>query len=128
MQSTCLSPYSQRPNAPGDPATARFVGSHVQFYSFFNLEFKFLLMHGSNFHFIEFSYGSNTCDAVGRVSRNRAYFDVATTATCSWILASTSSKWILATTTSNRASRLEFQHSSPTFRAGILAAAMGTPS
>jgi hypothetical protein len=84
---------------------------------FFNSEFKFLLMHELNFHVTGFSYGSNTHDVVGRFSRDRADFDVATTAASSWILAATSS---------SRASMLEFQHSSPTFETGILAAAMGT--
>jgi hypothetical protein len=55
----------------------------------------------SNFHVIGFSYGSNTRDAVGRVSHSQAGFDVAATATSKWILATTASKWILAATTSN---------------------------
>jgi hypothetical protein len=38
----------------------------------------------------------------------------------------TASNWILATTTFSWASRLEFQHSSPTFGLGILAATVGT--
>jgi hypothetical protein len=50
MQFVGLSPYGLRPNAPGDPSTPRFDGSQVQSSSFFNLEFKFLLMHESNFH------------------------------------------------------------------------------
>jgi hypothetical protein len=85
-------------------------------------------MHESNFHVTEFSYGSNTCDAMGRVSRSRAAFNVAATATSSWILATATSSWILATTAFSRPSKLEFQHSSPTFKLGILAAAMGTSS
>jgi hypothetical protein len=89
-------------------------------YSFFNLEFKFLLIHKSNFHVTGFSYGSNTRDAVGRVSRSQAASDVATT---------TVSSWILVATASNRSSRSEFQHSSPTFQPGILAATIvGTSS
>jgi hypothetical protein len=62
-----------------------------------------------------FSYGPNTHDAVGRVP------DMVATAASSWILAATASSWILATTASNRPSRPEFQHSSPTFQPGILA-------
>jgi Ni/Fe-hydrogenase subunit HybB-like protein len=72
-------------------------------------------MHESNFYVIGFSYGSNTCDAVGRVSRTRAAFVVAATAAFSCILAATSSSWILAATASSWPSRLEFQHSYPTF-------------
>jgi hypothetical protein len=45
-------------------------------------------MHESNFHVIRFTYGSNTRDAMGRVSRSRADFDVAATAS-RWILAAT---------------------------------------
>jgi hypothetical protein len=59
-----------------------------------------------------FSYGPNTHNAVGRVSRSRATFDVATTAAFNWIL---------TTTAFSRLSRSEFQHSSPTFLLGILA-------
>jgi hypothetical protein len=55
-------------------------------------------------------YRFNTHDVVGRISRNRADFDMA------------------ATTASNRLSRPEFQHSSPTFRQGILATVVGTSS
>jgi hypothetical protein len=33
-------------------------------------------MHESNFHVTVFSYGSNTRDAVGRISSSRADFDV----------------------------------------------------
>jgi hypothetical protein len=69
-------------------------------------------MHKSNFHVTGFSHGSNTHDAVGRVSRSRANFDVA----------ATTSRWILITTASNRASTPEFQHFSSTFGLGILAA------
>jgi hypothetical protein len=56
-------------------------------------------MHELNFHVIGFSYRSNTCDAMVRVSHSRAAFDVATT---------TSYNWILATTASSQPSRLEF--------------------
>jgi hypothetical protein len=56
-------------------------------------------MYESNFHVTGFSYGFNTRDAVGRVSRSRADFDMATT---------TASSWILATTAFSRASRPEF--------------------
>jgi hypothetical protein len=93
----------------------------------FNLEFEFLLMHESNFHVTGFSYWSNTHDVMRRVSRSRATFDVATTATSSWILAATTSsyivaaiasRWILAATASSRSSSLEFQHSFPTFGQG----------
>jgi hypothetical protein len=76
-------------------------------------------MRESNFHVIVFSYKSNTRDVVGRVSRSQAAFDVAATATSSWILTATAS---------SRSSRPEFQHSSPTFRPGILATAVGTSS
>jgi hypothetical protein len=65
------------------------------------------------------------------VSRSRAASDVATTAASNWILAAstTASNWILATTTSNRPSKVEFLHSSPTFQSGILAVtAVGTSS
>jgi hypothetical protein len=128
MQSTGLSPYSLEPNALDDPLTPHFDGLQVQSSSFFNSEFKFLLMHESNFHVTGFSYRSNTCDAMGKVSHSRADFDVATTAASSWILATIASRWILAAATSSRASRLEFQHSSPIFGPGILAVAMGTSS
>jgi hypothetical protein len=76
-------------------------------------------MHESNFHVTGFSYGSNIDDVLGRVSRSRANFNVAATA---------ASRWILAATTSSRSCRSEFQFSSPTFRPGILAAAVGTSS
>jgi hypothetical protein len=46
-----------------------------------------------------FSYGSNTRDAVGKVSHSQEDFDVAAT---------TASSWIVATTTSSRAYRPEF--------------------
>jgi hypothetical protein len=128
LQTTCLSPYISHPNTPDDPSTPRFDGSQVQSSSLFNSEFKFLLMHESNFYVTGFSFGSNTRDAVGRVSHSRIDFDVATTATSSWILAATTSKWILPATTSNWASRPEFQHSSPTFDPGILVAAVSTSS
>jgi hypothetical protein len=95
---------------------------------FFNSEFKFLLMHKSNFHVTGFSYGSNTCDVVGRVLHSREDFDMATATTSSWILAANASRWILAATASNWASRQEFQHSSPTFVPAILDATMGTSS
>jgi hypothetical protein len=91
VQSAGLSPYGPRPNASGDPSIARFDGSHVQFSSFFNSEFKFLLMHESNFYVIGFLYGSNTHDVMGRVPRSRADFDVTATAASSWILAATTS-------------------------------------
>jgi hypothetical protein len=94
---------------------------------FFNSEFKFLLLHELNFHVTGFSYGSNTRDVVGRVSRSQTTFDVAATAS-RWILAATASRWILTTTVSSWPSRLEFQHFSPTFRPGILAAVVGTSS
>jgi hypothetical protein len=53
-------------------------------------------MHKSNFHVIGFSYVSITRNAMGRVFRNRADFDVAATIASNWILAVTASKWILA--------------------------------
>jgi hypothetical protein len=83
---------------------------------FFNSEFKFLLMHESNFHVTGFSYGSNTRDAVRRVSCSQADFDVA----------ATTSRCILVTIASTRAPRAVFQHSSPTLGPGILAATVGT--
>jgi hypothetical protein len=96
---------------------------------FFNSEFKFLLIHESNFHVIGFSYGSNTHDVVERVSHSRATSTVTIAAVSSWILAATACSWILAATASNWLSRPEFQHSSHTFRPGILAAAtVGTSS
>jgi hypothetical protein len=62
---------------------------------------------------------------MGRVSRSRAASNVAATTASSWIVATTAFKWILATI----ASWPEFHHSSPTFRPGILAAAVvGTSS
>jgi hypothetical protein len=64
-------------------------------------------MYQSNLHVTEFSYGSNTRDVMGRVSRSQATFDVVATA-------------------SSRSSRLEFQHSSFTFEPRILAAIVGT--
>jgi hypothetical protein len=79
-------------------------------------------------HITWFSYGSNTRDAVGRVSRSRVAFDVVATVACSWILAATASRWILTATAFNMPSRPEFQHSSPTFGPGILATAVGTSS
>jgi hypothetical protein len=39
-----LSPYGLCPAVPGDPSTPRLDGSQVKFSSFFNSEFKFLLM------------------------------------------------------------------------------------
>jgi hypothetical protein len=78
-------------------------------------------MHESNFHVTVFLYGSNTRDAVGRVSHSRVYFDVATAAACSWILAATSSRWILIAIAFSRSYMPEFQHSFPTFEAWILA-------
>jgi hypothetical protein len=63
-----------------------------------------------------------------RVSHSRVAFDVAATTTSSWILAATAFRWILIATTSSRSSKPEFQHFSPTFRPGILAAAVGTSS
>jgi hypothetical protein len=59
----------------------------------------------------------------GRVSHSRAAFDVATATASSWILAATAFRWILAAIASSRSSKPEFQHSSPTFRPGILAVA-----
>jgi enoyl-[acyl-carrier-protein] reductase (NADH) len=50
-----------------------------------------ILNHESIFHVIGFSDGSNTHDAMGRISRSWAAFDVATTAS-SWILAAAASK------------------------------------
>jgi hypothetical protein len=85
-------------------------------------------MHESNFHVTGFSNGSNTRDAMGRVSRSRIDFDVATTASSSWILAATAFKWILAATYSSRSSRPELQHSFSTFGPEIMAATMGTYS
>jgi hypothetical protein len=76
-----------------------------------------ILSHKSNFQVTGFSYGSNTRDVMGRVTHSQADFDMATTVT---------SNWILATTASSRASRPEFQHSSPTFGPGIQATAMGS--
>jgi hypothetical protein len=58
----------------------------IWFVSFFNSEFKFLLMHESNFYVTWFSFGFNV---VGRVSHSRTTFDVAATAAYSWILAAT---------------------------------------
>jgi hypothetical protein len=110
-----LTPYGPRPNAPDDPSTPHFDGSQVKVSSLFNSEFKFLLIHKSDFHVTEFSYGPNTCDVVGRVSRSRTTSNVATTA---------ASSWMLATTASNRPFRSEFQHPSPTFRPRILATAV----
>jgi hypothetical protein len=60
---------------------------------------------------------------VGRVAHSWAAFDVAATTASKWILVVTVYSWILATTASSRSSRPKFQHSSPTFRPGILAAA-----
>jgi hypothetical protein len=70
-------------------------------------------MHESNFYITGFSYGSNTHDAVGRVSRSRTYFDVIATTASNWILIVIASRWILAITTSGRPCRPEFQHSPP---------------
>jgi hypothetical protein len=106
-----------------DPLTPCFDGSQVKLSFFFNLEFKFLLIHNSNFHVTGFSYGSNTHDVVGRLSHSRPASDVATTIAYSWILATTSFRWTLATTTSSQPSRPEFQHFSPTFWPGILVVA-----
>jgi hypothetical protein len=50
---------------------------------FFNSEFKFLLIHESNFHVTGFTYGFNTPDAIGRVSHTQAASDVAATTTSS---------------------------------------------
>jgi hypothetical protein len=86
VQSTGLSPYDPRPNTPINPLTPCFNGSQVQFSSFFNSEFKFLLINESNFHVIGFSYGPTTRDAMGRVSRSRAASDMAAAATSRWIL------------------------------------------
>jgi hypothetical protein len=84
-----------------------------------------ILTHESNFHVTRFLYGSNIRDTVGRVSRSRIDFDVAATAS-RWILVIITSRWILTATASSRAFRLELQHSSSTFRPGILAAIVGT--
>jgi uncharacterized protein YaiE (UPF0345 family) len=84
-----------------------------------SLLFQFIIQILTHARVIGFSYGSNTRDAVGRVSRSQVDFDMATTA---------ASSWILAATTSHLPSKSEFQHSSPTFRPGILAAAMDTSS
>jgi hypothetical protein len=66
-------------------------GSQVQISSFFKSEFKFLLMHESNFHVTGFSYGSNTRDAMVRVSRSRADIDVDAITASNWILATIAS-------------------------------------
>jgi hypothetical protein len=60
---------SQRTKQSLDPTYQRITGTIL---SFFNLEFKFLLMYESNFHVAGFSYGSNIHDAMGRVSHRRA--------------------------------------------------------
>jgi hypothetical protein len=109
-----------------DP-TVRWITSRTLF--LFNLEFIFFLIHKSNFHVTVFSYWPTTRDAMGRVSHSQEASNVAATAASSWTLASTAFRWILAATVSSRPSRPEFQHSSPTFRLGILAiAAVGTSS
>jgi hypothetical protein len=96
---------------------------------FFNSEFKFLLIHESNFYVTGFSYGPNTYDVMGRVSRSRASSDVAAATTSRWILVVTAFRWILATTASSQSSRSELQHSSLTFQPGIpVVAAVGTSS
>jgi hypothetical protein len=123
-----FSSYGPHPNAPGDPSTLRFDGSHVQFSFFFNSEFKLLLTHKSDFHVTGFSYGSNTRDALGRISCNWANFDAATTTTTSWILANTASRWILLATTSSQVSGSEFQHTPPIFGPEILSAVVGISS
>jgi hypothetical protein len=71
---------------------------------------------------------ANTHDDMERVSHSRADFDVAATDASSWILATTASRSIHAAIVSSRSSRPEFQHSSPTFRLGILVTAVGTSS
>jgi hypothetical protein len=48
-------------------------------------------MHEPNFHVTGFSYGSNTRDAVERVSRSRAASDVAATTASNCILTATTS-------------------------------------
>jgi hypothetical protein len=83
MQSVGLSPYGMCPNAPDDPSTHALMDHKYNYLSFFNSEFKFLLMHESNFYVTGLSYGSNTRDAMGRVSRSQTAFDVAATATYS---------------------------------------------
>jgi hypothetical protein len=76
-----------------------------------------------------FSYGSNTRDAMGRVTYSRAASNVVATVASIWILAATASNWILASTASSQTCRPEFQHSSHTFQPGILATAIvGTSS
>jgi hypothetical protein len=63
------------------------------------------------------------------VSHSRAASDVAAIIASSQILDATAVRWILAANASSWASRLEFQHSCPTFRQGILATAtMGISS
>jgi hypothetical protein len=85
-------------------------------------------MHESNFHVARFSYGSNTRDTVGRISRSQADFDVVATSASSKMLAATASRWILATTASYRPCRPQFQHSSPSSGPQILAVTVGTSS
>jgi hypothetical protein len=48
-------------------------------------------MHESNFHVTGFSYGSNTRDAMVRVSRSRADIDVDAITASNWILAAIAS-------------------------------------
>jgi hypothetical protein len=87
---------------------------HMYNYLLFSIQ---ILRHDSNFCVTWFSYGSNTHDAMGRVSHSQTDFDMAATATFNWILAATAS---------SRAPKPEFQYSSPTFKPRILAATMGT--
>jgi hypothetical protein len=87
-------------HVPTHPAILRPHASMDHRYnsSFFNSEFKFLLIHESNFNVTGFSYGPTTRDAMGRVSRSRAAYDVAAADTSMWILGATAFRWILATT------------------------------
>jgi hypothetical protein len=90
------SPHTVRvPTHPAIPRPHAFMDRRYNS-SFFNSEFKFLLINESNFHVAGFSYGATTRDVVGRVSRSRATSNVAAAAS-RWILAITIFKWILAT-------------------------------
>jgi hypothetical protein len=108
------SPHTVRvPMHPAIPRSHTLMDHRYNSLSFFNLEFKFLLLNESNFPVTWFSYEPTTRDVVGRVSRSWAAFDVAATTTSRWILATTDFRWILAAT----------------FQSEILAAiAMGTCS
>jgi hypothetical protein len=127
VQFAGFSPYSSQPHIPcpttlGDPSTPCLHTSQVNL-SFFQFRIQFL-NYESIFHVIGFLDGSNTCDAMGRISYSRATFDVAAT-TSSWILATYVSRCGFLVPT---ASRPKFQHSTPTVGPGILdvADAMGT--